>query len=178
MSYSPTLGRFMERDPIGDVVSRAGGLEKLAVTTNAMAPVTANAVAGAFDSASSRFGLNAIMKNPQLLQYARGMNSYEFVSSSPAAHTDPSGLDRYVGSESRLHYYIVVDNWELTKNKDGCPCWKKTGETRYDFSLWRPTSTGRGNEATAEGAFTDLPHERRTRGNFQLKAASKHSGLT
>jgi len=81
MSYSPTLGRFLERDPIGSAYLDGPG----------KSDVVEEAETDAIKKLAS------IISDPQLeisglLQYANGANSYQFVGSNPLANTDPSGL--------------------------------------------------------------------------------------
>jgi RHS repeat-associated protein len=73
------------------------------------------------------------------LGYQNGPSCYEYLSSTPIASLDPNGTDRYVGTLGGTlpgHPYLAVDTWELDISiKTRCPCWKKTGVRRYDFSL-------------------------------------------
>jgi Protein of unknown function (DUF2778) len=80
MGYNPVLGRFMERDPIGNIDLDANA-----------APVVVTAVNMALHRISQTYGQSA-MRNRSLLQYADGMNAYQAVASNPTNRVDPSGL--------------------------------------------------------------------------------------
>ncbi len=82
---------------------------------------------------SARLGSAAVLDNPQVLRYADGADIYQFLGSTPAGATDPTGMDRYVGGG--VHHYLAVDTWTLVKNKNGHTCWKKSGVAQYDFRL-------------------------------------------
>ena len=80
MSYDPTLGRFLERDPIGERGN-----------TLAESELMLNAEQHARTTLGNLVGTHH--KNDRWLwQYADGMNTYQFAHDNPVNRTDPSGL--------------------------------------------------------------------------------------
>lgn len=82
--YHPTMGRFMQRDPIGTPI-----------------------VASAF------LARDPMPTRPQPeLQYADGMNLYQYELSNPAAYVDPLGLEALVKNHPYpLHLGGRMDQW-------------------------------------------------------------------
>lgn len=80
MSYSPTLGRFLERDPIGSPNIDHPGKSELQLKAE--------------DQVQSKLRkkLGSAWKAERALwQFAGGANSYEFVGGNPPNNLDPSG---------------------------------------------------------------------------------------
>lgn len=56
-----------------------------------------DALASAIRKLARRLGTKVVEANPSLVQYADGSNLYEYVTSDPVRHTDPSGCAEYCG---------------------------------------------------------------------------------
>jgi hypothetical protein len=133
MGYDPTIGRWLEQDPIDDLAEHP---EMLGVNTSVVGsqgnnqnPVV-SAIEGAINTAVGMFGKEAVMSNLHLLKDVNGPNTYQFEESNPVNADDPSGLDRYVVDGGLGHHGIAVDQWTVVNGQ-----WVKTGVVTYDFSL-------------------------------------------
>lgn len=126
MGYSPIIGRFLQRDPIGQI-----GPER-----SLLGEATENAIRRARKLTAVTLGA-ANKENRELWQYAEGKNVYEFLTGNPLNGVDPTGLDRYV-TGPQPHEGIAVDTWKLV---NGTYVW--AGKTQYDFrAAWSWTIGG------------------------------------
>lgn len=87
--YNPEMGRFMQRDPYGTIISPT--------------------VAGVGHRDLGTF-IPRESYNPHL-QYAGGMNLYEYVGSSPTAYVDPSGM---------IQWKWPIRGRAINESKDRC----------------------------------------------------------
>lgn len=152
--YNPATGTFMQRDPGpgGMMAAPAPRIAGEGVMGGSFVPrdpsrqffgqteqseVVQNAFASSFMSMSRVFDANTIRNNPSLLQFADGMNIYQYLGGDPVDFADPSGLDRYIEHQTVVHYYIVVPEW----SEDCC---RILQWWRFDFSpksiWWGPAA--------------------------------------
>lgn len=91
MSYSPTLGRFLELDPIGspNIAPSITASKHVMRAGDAL-----NAVERARRKTAALFGRKNGSEEA-LWKYADGMNLYQFVGSNPVNFSDPSGLQKW-----------------------------------------------------------------------------------
>jgi hypothetical protein len=126
MGYDPTLGRWLEADPIGNPNTLGPG----------QSIITIFAELTAANKASQRFGFENA-DDTWLWQSVDGMNNYEFITGNPLNGTDPSGMDRYISNgniaRGQFHQGVAVDTWGRDPNN---PCqWVKTGVVTFEFSV-------------------------------------------
>lgn len=109
--YSSTIGRWISRDPKGEL---------------------------SFSLLVSEMSENGRKKKGHVAAHC---TPYEFVENNPSSSIDVLGLDRYItqfdilnlggSGGTQLHVGVAVDTWG--KNEDGE--WVKTGVVTYDFSV-------------------------------------------
>lgn len=87
MSYSPTLGRWLETDPVAEV----GRQLDSGADESSFSPVVADAINAVAERTWGKVG-QAHAADWWLWHYADGANLYQFVGSNPIRYTDPSGL--------------------------------------------------------------------------------------
>jgi uncharacterized protein RhaS with RHS repeats len=87
--YDPTLGRWLQQDPIGDINS--------AVTFDA---ATRNALAGATKILQQSLGKGRAPTAAK--DYADGMDLYQYEISSPIDRADPTGEGQVPGGSTIL----------------------------------------------------------------------------
>jgi hypothetical protein len=126
--YEPTLGRWMEPDPIGNLHSAPDSSEPAAGKAEPQ-DHSLDSIGRARMGTAEKFG-TAHKDDWWLWQYSDSSSLYEFLKSNPLNATDPTGTNRYVGSDFRVHYWLAVDDWAV---KDGR--WIKSGVFTYEFRL-------------------------------------------
>lgn len=90
MGYSLTLGRFVQRDPIGRTMSVADD-------------VTGQSIRAAGNKIASHMGSN-FASSSFMWEYGDGGSVYEYLSGDPAGFVDPSGLG--------LLDWVMTGDWD------------------------------------------------------------------
>jgi hypothetical protein len=117
--YNPRLGQFMQRDPLGTPVAPA-----LAVSPEPIERSMSSAI--------------YTRRDPQpAVQYADGMNLYQYVGGHPTMLTDPSGLYKVCcrgikdpNSIEKPFRHCQMENGECGEGEESYDVWKDPSSTR------------------------------------------------
>lgn len=141
--YHPGIGRYMQRDPIGDISNRT--LAAPPSMGNAFLPrdpmpsnsLELDAMQRAAEKTADRLGLEHAA-NPWLWQYADGMNLYQYIQSSPTKATDPSGLQPagLPGKQVGLGLQLASAGATLIGNAQACNQCALTELTGNSDATW------------------------------------------
>jgi hypothetical protein len=144
--YHPTLGRFLQRDPIGTPlapliavdwesaaarnVSEARFLDRDPMATPFL---SALAVDGELVVTEDVSGWSFSQRGPTG-QYVDGMNLYQYVGGNPVSRLDPSGLATSAPSTQRCPDCEAKFEKPTITPKMGCP----DGYTLISWEVWEP----------------------------------------
>lgn len=152
--YDPNVGRWINRDPLGDSVFKAQYLEQ----TYGLGTLPASLLARAKYHAKSSSSENAFLSQQEKIIFADLLSveeasihsTYHFVDNNPTQAYDKLGLNRGIigadggGVMGRLHWQLEVDVWIVRGGK-----YVASGSLRAEFG---PTGYGHAIGSTFWGA--------------------------